>query len=239
MSLPLLRYPLGSQNQRVTSFIIPGDDQPRIYSTEDLLSTVGLDGLIAAAYKQIFHEQQMLVRSKQPELESQLRAGQITVKQFIRGLLLSDSFRRLNYDANNNYRFADICVQRVLGRNSYSDRENLSWSIILATKGIQGFIDSLLDSDEYLAIFGYDIVPYQRNRVLPQRAMGELPFARTSRYENSFLDRVEGMRKNFSTSGEVQSPEFDGSSLFTLGFSILIAVSLILTYSTATQLNYF
>jgi len=243
MSLPLLRYPLNSQNQRVQPFTIPGDDQPRIYSTENLLSQSDLDALIASSYKQIFHEQQMLRRNRQSELESQLRAGQVTVKQFIRGLLLSDSFRRLNYDSNNNYRFAEICVQRVLGRNLYSDREKLSWSIVLATQGIKGFVDALLDSDEYLAAFGDDIVPYQRNRVLPQRTMGELPFARTARYENNFLDRIEGMRQRFSnvntgfSSGE--APEFDGDSLFVLGLSLLISVALLLTYSTAAQLNYF
>lgn len=241
MPLPLLRYPLNSQNQRVKDFTISGDDQPRIYSAEDLLSPVGFDSLIASAYKQIFHEQQMIARNKQSELESQLRSGQLTVKQFIRGLLLSDSFRRLNYDSNNNYRFSEICVQRVLGRNLYSDREKLSWSIVLATQGIKGFVDALLEGDEYLATFGDDIVPYQRSRILPQRTIGELPFARTARYENSFLDRIEGMRQNFSNvnKGLEESPEIDGETLFILGFSLLISVALLLTYGTATQLNYF
>ena len=243
MSLPLLRYPLSSQNQRVNPFSVSGDDQPRIYSSENLLSPAGLDALITSAYKQIFHEQQMLRRNRQSELESQLRSGQVTVKQFIRGLLLSDSFRRMNYDSNNNYRFAEICVQRVLGRNLYGDREKLSWSIILATQGIQGFVDALLESDEYLLAFGDDVVPYQRNRILPQRPMGELPFVRTSRYENSFLDRVDGMRQKFSNvsrgenSGE--SLEVNGEILFILGFSLLIAIALLLTYSTAAQLNFF
>jgi phycobilisome rod-core linker protein len=237
MPLPLLRYPLSSQNHRVRSFEIPGDEQPRIYSPEYLSSPGYLDSLIAAAYRQIFHEQQMLAWNREVELESQFRAGQMTVRQFIRGLLLSDSFRRLNYEANSNYRFVELCLQRLLGRAPHGDREKLSLSIVLATKGIQGLVDMLLESDEYLAIFGDDIVPYQRRRLLPQHHVGELPFARVPRYEGDFLGRVKGMKNGFLNSGVAKAPEFDGSVLFTLGLSCLIAVALLLTYSAATNFN--
>jgi phycobilisome rod-core linker protein len=64
--------------------------------------------------------------TEQQTLESQLRSGQISVKEFIKGLATSDSFRRLNFDSNNNYRFAKMCVQRILGRDVYSDREKIS-----------------------------------------------------------------------------------------------------------------
>jgi phycobilisome rod-core linker protein len=119
-----------------------------------------------------------------------LRASQITVKDFIRGLVLSDSFRRLAYDSNNNYRFAEICVQRILGRNVYSDREKLSWSTVLATKGLQGFVDALLNSEEYLNNFGDSTVPYQRRRILPQRAQGEVTFAHMARYGKDYRDKL-------------------------------------------------
>lgn len=29
-----------------------------------------------------------------------------------------------------------MCIQRVLGRDVYNDREKLAWSIVLATKGL-------------------------------------------------------------------------------------------------------
>jgi len=190
MPLPLMEYAPTSQNQRVPGFEIPGDEQPRIYTTENLLSASELDTLIMVAYRQVFHEQQMLASNRQVFLESQLKAGQITVKEFIRGLLTSDSFRRLNYDANNNYRFVELCVQRVLGRQVYSDREKMSWSIVLATKGLQGFTDDLLNSEEYETRFGDHTVPYQQRRILPQRFQGELPFARMSRYGTDYRDRL-------------------------------------------------
>ncbi|MBE9115922.1 phycobilisome rod-core linker polypeptide [Lusitaniella coriacea LEGE 07157] len=188
MTIPPLNYPLSSQNQRVKGFEIPGDEQPKIYSLDNLLKNTELDELIWAAYRQIFNEQQMIVSHRQIALESQLRAGQLTVKDFIRGLVLSDSFRRLNYETNSNYRFVEMCVRRILGRDVYNQRETLAWSIVLATKGLQGFVDNLLNSEEYQTHFGDYTVPYQRRRILPQRLRGELPFARMARYDSNHLD---------------------------------------------------
>ena len=108
----------------------------------------------------------------------------MTVRDFIRGLLLSNTYRTSFYDKNSNYRFVEHTVQKVLGREVYNEREKIAWSIVVATKGIQGFVDTLLNSDEYLNSFGYDTVPYQRRRNLPGRELGERPFNITSpRYD--------------------------------------------------------
>ncbi|OLP17038.1 phycobilisome rod-core linker polypeptide CpcG [Leptolyngbya sp. 'hensonii'] len=190
MTIPLLSYPLASQNQRVNSFEIPGDEQPRLYSLDNLPAGTEMNQIIWAAYRQVFNEQQIILYHRQIALESQLRAGQITVRDFIRGLVLSDSFRRLNYDTNNNYRFVEMCIQRILGRRVYNNRETLSWSILLATKGLQGFIDALLNTEEYLKQFGDQTVPYQRRRILPQRSQGEIPFAQMARYDQYHLSQL-------------------------------------------------
>ncbi|AFZ00585.1 phycobilisome rod-core linker polypeptide [Calothrix sp. PCC 6303] len=190
MKIPLLSYSPISQNNRVRGYEIPGDEQPRIHNTENLLSSLEMDILILAAYRQIFNEQQMLSSNRQRFLESQIRSGQITVKDFIRGLVTSDSFRRLTYDSNNNYRFVQICIQRILGREVYNEREKLAWSIVLATKGLQGFIDDLLNSEEYLSNFGDNTVPYQRRRMLAGRSEGELPFERMARYGKDYRDKL-------------------------------------------------
>ncbi|PZD70772.1 Phycobilisome rod-core linker polypeptide CpcG [Acaryochloris thomasi RCC1774] len=190
MPLPLLEFTPTSRNTRVPGFELPGDEQPRLYSTERSLSVSEKGDLIEAAYLQIFHEQQMLSFCRQTFLESQLMIGQITVREFIRGLATSDAFRRLNYEVNNNYRFTELCVQRILGRQVYSEREKLAWSIILATRGLQGFIAELIDSDEYMRHFGEHTVPYQRRRVLPQRTQGEWTFAHTARYGTDYRDQL-------------------------------------------------
>jgi phycobilisome rod-core linker protein len=187
MSIPLLTYAPNSQNNRVSGFEIHGDEHSRIFTTDNLLGASEMGDSISAAYRQIFHEQQMLDWHRERFLESQLRAGQITVRGFIRGLALSDSFRRLVFDSNTNYRFAEICIQRILGRNVYSEREKIAWSIVIATKGIQSFIDELLNGAEYLDNFGDNTVPYQRRRILQQQTQGELPFERMARYDKYHL----------------------------------------------------
>ena len=182
MTIPLLSYAPVSQNQRVASYEVGGEEQPKIYSTENLVFGTDMDDLIEAAYRQIFFH--AFAWDREPALESQLRFGQITVRDFIRGLLLSKTFKNSFYDKNSNYRFVEQCIQRVLGRDVYSEREKIAWSIVVATKGIQGFVDQLLGTEEYLESFGYDTVPYQRRRVLPGRAQGETPFnIKSPRYD--------------------------------------------------------
>ena len=182
MTIPLLSYSPSSQNQRVAGYEVPGDEQARIYTTDNLLSASSMDDLIEAAYRQIFFY--AFAADRETALESQLRNGQITVRDFIRGLLLSDTFKRSFYNLNSNYRFVEQCVQRVLGRDPYNEREKIAWSIVVATKGINGFVDDLLNSDEYLENFGYNTVPYQRRRVLPSRTEGERPFnIKSPRYD--------------------------------------------------------
>ncbi|MDJ0507768.1 MAG: phycobilisome rod-core linker polypeptide [Crocosphaera sp.] len=185
MAIPLLDYAPKTQNARVEGYTIPGDEQPIIFTSENVLSPGDMGVLIEAAYRQIFFH--AFKWDREPFLESQLRNGQITVRDFIRGLLLSNTFLTSFYEKNSNYRFVEQCVQRILGRDVYSEDEKISWSIIVGTKGYGGFIDELLNSEEYLENFGYDTVPYQRRRSLPGRDRGELPFnIKSPRYDDYY-----------------------------------------------------
>jgi phycobilisome rod-core linker protein len=182
VALPLLNYSPTSQNQRVAAYEVPGDEQPRVFTTDNLLFSTDMDNLIEAAYRQIFFH--AFKWDRESALESQLRNGQITVRDFIRGLLLSKTFYNSFYEKNSNYRFVEHCVQKVLGRDVYNDREKIAWSIVVATKGIRGLVDELLNSQEYLDNFGYNTVPFQRRRVLHGREQGELPFnIKSPRYD--------------------------------------------------------
>jgi phycobilisome rod-core linker protein len=185
LSIPLLGYKPSSQNPRVQGYDVGGDDQPRIYSAESAFSLTEMNELIDAAYRQIFFY--AFNSDREIFLESQLRNRQITVRDFIRGLLLSETFKNSFYEKNSNYRFVEQCIQRVLGRDPYNEREKIAWSIKIGTKGREGFIDALLDSDEYMENFGYDIVPYQRRRVLAGRQTGERPFnIKSPRYDEYY-----------------------------------------------------
>ena len=229
MPLPLLTYPVSTQNLRVEGFEVPGDESPYRYSAQLLLSGQDFDNLVLAAYRHIFNEQQVLVSTRERFLESQLVANQITVRDFIQGLLLSDTFRRRNYECNSNYRFVQMCIQRVLGRDVYDEREKFAWSTVLATKGLEGFVSELLESEEYLENFGLGTVPYQRRRVLVQHASGELPFERLPRYGEDYLVKLQALGNDFSSDRDLLGKAY-------LPPEIVLKIAGIVTKSTAAIL---
>jgi phycobilisome rod-core linker protein len=188
VTIPLLAYSPTSQNQRVAA-LGAWDDEGIIYSTDDLFSPTEIGDLINAAYRQIFFYAFKWERDS--VLESQLRNRQITVREFIRGLLLSPTFIDSFYNKNSNYRFVEHCIQKVLGRQVYSNAEKIAWSAVVMTKGVKGFVDQLLNSEEYIQAFGENTVPYQRRRILPSRVLGEIPFNITSpRYDAYYRNQL-------------------------------------------------
>ena len=164
MPIPLLEITPKTQNQRVAGYEVADEDDPQIYRLTDATSDSAIDDLIWAAYRQIFGEHLILESYRQSFLESQLRNRAISVADFIRGLGKSDIYRGLVADTNSNYRLVDITFKRFLGRATYGKDEQIAWSIVIATKGLHGFIDAVVDSDEYRQNFVDDIVPYQRRR---------------------------------------------------------------------------
>jgi phycobilisome rod-core linker protein len=165
MSIPLLEVKPKTQNQRVDGYDVPDEDDPQIYRLSNAVSDTDVSELIWALYRQIFGEHLILESYRQPFLESQLRNRAISVREFVRGLGKSETYRELVADTNSNYRLVDITFKRFLGRSSYGKDEQITWSIVIATKGLHGFIDAVVDSDEYSQNFGDDIVPYQRRRL--------------------------------------------------------------------------
>jgi phycobilisome rod-core linker protein len=184
MSIPLLEVTPTTQNQRVEGYEVPNEDDPTIYRLTAVTSDTDIQELIWAGYRQIFSEHLILESYRQSYLESQLRNRAITVRDFIRGLGKSDVYRRLVGETNSNYRLVDISFKRFLGRATYNKDEQIAWSIVIATKGLNGFIDALVDSDEYRQNFGNYIVPYQRRRYK------ERPFNLVNpRYDGDWRDR--------------------------------------------------
>ncbi|MFB2879659.1 phycobilisome rod-core linker polypeptide [Floridanema aerugineum] len=167
MALPLLTYKPSSQNQRVKSFGIAdlNEDTPYIYRLENAASPAEIRELIWAAYRQVFSEHEILKFNRQITVETRFANRSITVRDLIRELAKSEAFYRLVVSVNNNYRLVEICLKRFLGRTPYNKDEEIAWSIVIATKGFNGFVDALLDSDEYTNAFGDFTVPYQRKRM--------------------------------------------------------------------------
>ena len=184
VAIPLLEYAPTTQNARVAALRIKSDDTPRANSMDIAMDPDNLTTAIESAYRQIYFH--AFKSDRDVNLESQLKNGQITVRDFVRGLCLSDTFKRSFYGMNSNYKVVRHLVEKLLGRKS-NKSEEIAWSIVIATKGVEGLVDVLLDSNEYLDAFGFDTVPSQRNRVLPGRELGDTPFNITSpRYDEYY-----------------------------------------------------
>ena len=189
MSIPLLEYQPSSQNQRVAGYEVPNEDTPYIYRLEDCTDNSDLEEMIWAAYRQVYSEHVILRSSRQSNLESQLKNRAITVKDFVRGLAKSEVYRRLVIEANSNYRVVELTLKRLLGRAPYNKDEEIAWSIKIATLGFGGFVDLLVDSEEYATNFGDNTVPYQRRRYKDR------PFNLvTPRYGGYWRDKEESDR---------------------------------------------
>ena len=164
MAIPPKIFPLSTQNSRVDGV----SNQSIEINTEN-----EIEKQMRNCYAQVFFHR--LENDREVYLESQLRNNSITVRDFMRGLFLSDRFRRGYIDCNNNYRLAEQVVARALGRKVYNGEEGLALSIIIAEKGFNYFIDYILNSNEYMSRFGYDIPPSEFSRLLPGRASGSIP----------------------------------------------------------------
>ncbi len=145
--------------------------------------------MIDKCYRQIFFHAMSFDRDL--FLESQFKSGSITVRDFVRGLLLSERFYNGYVSCNSNDRIVEQVVGRVLGRPVYGADEKRSWSIVIAEEGFSGFVDAVLDSAEYFERFGNDEIPEQVNRILPGRSQGDMPiYQRLPRYGESWRERL-------------------------------------------------
>ena len=95
---------------------ISASRQPCLDRAPDLSSEI-----IERCYRQIYFHAMSCDRDR--FLESQLRSGSITVRDFIRGLLLSDRFYRGYVECNGNDRLVEQVIGRVLGRPVYGQDE--------------------------------------------------------------------------------------------------------------------
>ena len=182
MALPLLKYAPTTQNSRVDPLRVGSDEDPKAMSMDRAMDPKDLNLVIESCYRQIFFYAFKVDRNS--TLESQLRNGQMSVRDFIRSLCLSDTFTRSFYNLNSNYRVVRHLVEKLLGRPTHGRSEEIAWAAVLMTRGVKGMVDDILNGQEYLDAFGYDTVPFHRNRVVGSRDLGETPFnITTPRYE--------------------------------------------------------
>lgn len=120
--------------------------------------------VIDACYRQIFerdiHKAYSLSLSN---LESQVRNGQSSIKEFIRALGKSYLYKKDFFVPFVNSRVLELAFRHFLGRGISSLREFQRYFSILSSCGFNSLIDSIINSQEYADYFGEETVPYIRN----------------------------------------------------------------------------
>ncbi|GAB4233401.1 MAG: phycobilisome rod-core linker polypeptide [Stanieria sp.] len=123
-------------------------------------STEDKQAVIRAVYKQVLGNPHVMESERLASAESQLCNGSITVREFVRAVAKSDFYRTRYFESCAPYRFVELNFKHLLGRAPV-DQAELSHHIrTCIEQGYDAEIDSYIDSDEYLAKFGENIVPY-------------------------------------------------------------------------------
>src|SRR6476619_1454046 len=154
-----------------------------------------LQAVIRAAYRQVLGNDYIMKSERLVNAESQLRQGNITVREFVRAIAKSDLYKNKFLFPNSITRVIELNYKHLLGRAPYSEDEINYHLNLYNEKGYDAEIDSYIDSTEYEDSFGNNVVPYYRGfSVEPGvRTTGFTRMFRLYRgYANSDRAQVEG-----------------------------------------------
>nr|YP_009628866.1 phycobilisome linker polypeptide [Balbiania investiens]QBX88649.1 phycobilisome linker polypeptide [Balbiania investiens] len=128
------------------------------------LSTNEKNIILRGCYKQVFERDILKAYNYSfTDLESQVKNGQLSVKEFIRALGKSHIYRKQFFEPFVNSRAIELAFKHFLGRGPSSLAEFQKFFAISSQRGLSGIIDGLLNSEEYADYFGEETVPYLRS----------------------------------------------------------------------------
>ncbi len=127
------------------------------------LSALEKQAVIKAAYRQLFERDITRAYSQSISyLESQVKNGDISMKEFVRRLAQSPLYRKQFFEPFINSRALELAFRHILGRGPSSREEVQEYFAIISTGGLVALVDALVDSQEYADYFGEETVPYLR-----------------------------------------------------------------------------
>jgi phycobilisome core-membrane linker protein len=155
--------------QRIKQGVSAKRDQQKIFKLTNTTDKVTLKNTVAAAYRQIFERDldPYIVQAQFTALASKLGNQEINVKEFIEGLGCSELYIKEFYTPYPNTKVIELGTKHFLGRAPLNQREIQKYNKILAAQGIRAFIGAMVNSMEYIQVFGGDTVPYRRFPTLP------------------------------------------------------------------------
>ena len=119
--------------------------------------------VVKAAYRQLFERDITRAYSLSiSDLESKVKNGDISMKEFVRRLAKSPLYQKQFYQPFINSRVIELAFRHILGRGPSSREEVQKYFAIISNGGLPALVDALVDSDEYGDYFGEETVPYLR-----------------------------------------------------------------------------
>ncbi len=119
-----------------------------------------VQAIFRAAYKQVLGNEYIMKAERLTSAESLLRQGNITVRDFVRAIALSELYKKKFFYTNNNQRFVELNFKHLLGRPPHDEAELAFHTALVEKKGYDAEINSYFESEEYEKKFGDNIVPY-------------------------------------------------------------------------------
>ncbi|KPQ35441.1 MAG: phycocyanin-associated rod linker protein [Phormidesmis priestleyi Ana] len=134
-----------------------------------------IEAVILAVYKQVLGNPHLLKSERLVIAESLLRDRKITVQAFVRQVAKSELYKQKFFNSCFQSRTIELNYKHLLGRAPYDQSEITEHLNLYESEGFEADIDSYIDSPEYQANFGENIVPYYLDLVttgIGQRSVG-------------------------------------------------------------------
>lgn len=153
------------------------------------------NGAIPAIYRQILGNDYIMACERLTEAESLLCNGSITIRDFVRAVAKSELYKSKFLYNSFQTRVIELNIKHLLGRAPYDESEIIYHLDLYQNEGFETDIDSYIDSAEYEANFGDNIVPYYRgfSTQLQQKTVGFTRIFQLYRgYANSDRAQIAG-----------------------------------------------
>jgi phycocyanin-associated rod linker protein len=118
--------------------------------------------VISAVYRQLLGNDYLMKSQRLTSAESLLRDGKISVRDFVRQVAKSELYKEKFFYNSFQTRVIELNYKHLLGRAPYDESEVVFHLDTYQNQGYEADIDSYIDSEEYEANFGENIVPYYR-----------------------------------------------------------------------------
>jgi len=125
-------------------------------------SEAEVETVIRAVYRQVLGNAHVMESERLTVPESQIKLGEISVREFVRQVAKSELYRSRFFDNCPRYRAIELNFKHLLGRAPDDYSETFYHSSVLDAGGFEAEIDSYIDSDEYQEAFGENVVPFYR-----------------------------------------------------------------------------